>query len=248
MVLIQYLLILSFQVIIGTIGQNDESIEHCIDAKYHKKRPAKEDSLHQQCEPWKQYSCCTEETAITAHEMTNHYKFNYNHCPQKPMSDKCRKHFIQDLCFYECEPFVKPWVKKVNRSFARERIFKVPICSSDCDLWWSDCKNDYTCAYNWPKGFKWHKGVNECPDKAECKPIHHIYSNAKDFCEKVWDHSWQYTTEDKPCMRIWFNGTKGNPNKATAQYYQSLNTNSSPHLLASILFFPLFLIFISFQF
>lgn len=137
------------------------------------------------CDPWKQYSCCTEQTSVSAHGLPNHYKFNYNHCPNRPMSEKCQKHFIQDLCFYECEPFVKPWVVKTNRSFARERIFKVPICASDCQLWWSDCKDDYTCVYNWARGFQWNNSSNVCPPKAECKTIKEVYRNAQDFCEKA---------------------------------------------------------------
>ncbi|CAG2108294.1 unnamed protein product, partial [Medioppia subpectinata] len=140
----------------------DEDIEKCITTDFHKKRPSKEDVLHKQCEPWKDYSCCTNRRTISSHQSINHYKFNLNHCPTQPMSDKCRKHFTQDLCFYECEPFVKPWVVKVNRSFAEERIYKVPICASDCDQWWEDCKDDYTCTNNWARNFKWTNGSNVC--------------------------------------------------------------------------------------
>jgi len=33
----------------------------------------------------------------------------------------------------------------------------------------------------------------------------------------VWDGSWKYTPDDQPCMRIWFNGEKGNPNDNVAR-------------------------------
>lgn len=46
---------------------------------------------------------------------------------------------------------------------------------------------------------------------------------------QVWDHSWEFTYDHKPCMRIWFNGTLGNPNRATAEWYAGINyRNTSP--------------------
>ncbi len=101
------------------------------------------------------------------------------------MSKECKRHFIQDLCFYECEPYVKPWVVKVKRSFAKERIFNVPLCASDCDQWWNSCKDDYTCASNWARDFNWTKGTNKCREGSECKRFEDIYSGSKEFCEKV---------------------------------------------------------------
>jgi hypothetical protein len=29
------------------------------------------------------------------------------------MSEGCKRHFIQDHCFYECSPNIRPWVVKV---------------------------------------------------------------------------------------------------------------------------------------
>jgi len=33
----------------------------------------------------------------------------------------------------------------------------------------------------------------------------------------VWDESWKYTPDDQPCMKIWFDGEKGNPNDNVAK-------------------------------
>jgi hypothetical protein len=33
----------------------------------------------------------------------------------------------------------------------------------------------------------------------------------------VWDDAWKYTPDDQPCMRIWFDGEKGNPNDNIAR-------------------------------
>jgi hypothetical protein len=33
----------------------------------------------------------------------------------------------------------------------------------------------------------------------------------------VWDDAWKYTPDDQPCMKIWFDGEKGNPNDNIAK-------------------------------
>lgn len=67
-----------------------------------------------QCTPWKEFSCCTHNISKTLH-YGNLYNFDLNHCAHiKPMSPACKRHFIQDSCFYECEPNVRPWVVRVS--------------------------------------------------------------------------------------------------------------------------------------
>lgn len=69
---------------------------------------------HFQCTPWKSRSCCTHNVSRKVHTGSL-YGFDWNHCSVvKNMSPKCQRHFIQDLCFYECEPNVGPWVVKVG--------------------------------------------------------------------------------------------------------------------------------------
>ena len=38
------------------------------------------------------------------------------------MSERCRKHFIQDLCFYECSPNVGPWRQAVSLNLSYGKI------------------------------------------------------------------------------------------------------------------------------
>lgn len=33
----------------------------------------------------------------------------------------------------------------------------------------------------------------------------------------MWDDAWEYTPDDQPCMKIWFDGEKGNPNDNVAK-------------------------------
>ena len=39
-----------------------------------------------------------------------------------------------------------------------ERFVGVPLCRQECDAWWEDCKEEYTCIENWSRGFNWSSG------------------------------------------------------------------------------------------
>ena len=36
-----------------------------------------------------------------------------------------------------------------------QRYFQIPLCQKDCESWFDDCSNDYTCRDNWNRGFIW---------------------------------------------------------------------------------------------
>lgn len=75
-----------------------------------------------QCEPWRDNACCNANTSAGAHEDNSYlYYFNWNHCGG--MSAKCKKHFIQDTCFYECSPHLGPWIQEVCHC-----ILRVCVC------------------------------------------------------------------------------------------------------------------------
>ncbi|PKU32208.1 hypothetical protein llap_17488 [Limosa lapponica baueri] len=75
------------------------------------------------------------------------------------MPPKCKRHFIQDTCLYECSPNLGPWIDQVDSSWRRERILHVPLCKEDCEEWWEDCKDYLTCKENWHKGWNWATGT-----------------------------------------------------------------------------------------
>ncbi|XP_029843961.2 folate receptor gamma isoform X2 [Ixodes scapularis] len=204
----------------------------CLDSTYHKRKPGPESSLYGHCTPWKNEACCTENTTRDVHH-TAMYGFSLDFCEEQTgqkMRDVCKKHFHRDLCFYECEPNIGPWVVKVKRKLSRERFFEAPLCESDCNTWWQDCRFEYACTPNWPRGFKFGGGKNSCPKDSKCVPFHEMYKNASDFCSQVWDHSWRVVPDDRPCMRLWFDGSMGNPNKRVALLYgsHSVDRNGFP--------------------
>uniref|UniRef100_A0A673LLX6 Folate receptor alpha-like n=1 Tax=Sinocyclocheilus rhinocerous TaxID=307959 RepID=A0A673LLX6_9TELE len=169
-----------------------------------------------QCAPWRDNACCTANTTEEAHQDNSYlYNFNWNHCGI--MSDKCKEHFIQDTCFYECSPHLGPWIQP---SWRKERIVDVPLCLEDCESWFEDCKDDFTCKENWHKGWDWNSGINRCPRDSHCSRWTEIFPSAQDMCEKIWSNSYKYTTLTKDsgrCMQMWFTGP--NPNREVAEYY-----------------------------
>uniref|UniRef100_A0A4W5Q6H5 Folate receptor n=1 Tax=Hucho hucho TaxID=62062 RepID=A0A4W5Q6H5_9TELE len=135
-------------------AQSLEKLNMCMDAKHHKKEPGAEGQLYQQCAPWKDNACCTANTSAEAHDDNSYlYNFNWNHCGV--MTNKCKKHFTQDTCFYECSPHLGPWIQQVDQSWRKERILHVPLCQEDCHSWWDDCKDDFTCKQDWHYGWDW---------------------------------------------------------------------------------------------
>ncbi|KAH9371045.1 hypothetical protein HPB48_019772 [Haemaphysalis longicornis] len=65
-----------------------------------------------ECTPWKDRACCTEQTTHDVHHK-DMYSMSLDFCEDqvgRGMSDRCREYFHKDLCFYECEPNIGPWV------------------------------------------------------------------------------------------------------------------------------------------
>ncbi|XP_051881782.1 folate receptor [Pristis pectinata] len=227
------------------LAAGNDILNICMDGKHHKVQPSFEGKLYRQCEPWRENACCTANTSLEAHnDQSNLYSFNWNHCGI--MTEKCKRHFIQDTCLYECSPNLGPWIQRAEESWREERVLHIPICKTDCDEWWEDCRQDFTCKSNWHKGWDWSSGVNQCPVNTKCQKFTEVFPTPRDLCEKVWSHSYEYTLYDRGsgrCIAMWFDvGTKPNPNKEVSLYYAiqkglisgSSAASSSPLLLLSL--------------
>ena len=134
---------------------------------------------------------------------------------------------IQEICLYECDPYLGNFiVQDYSKKMRNERYFKIPLCKKDCDRWFEDCKDDYTCRDNWSKGFKWVKqdgqSVNYCRDQDKCVTIKEKFQTAQNFCQKIWDDSFEIVNDDKKCFTFEFEQNKPNPNKEVAEYYEKL--------------------------
>ncbi|OQV21560.1 putative Folate receptor gamma [Hypsibius exemplaris] len=178
----------------------------------------KVDLSNTSCSAWASRSCCTRDTAkhISRNASDGTWlNFDWDHCGDKlPLSPKCRKHFVDDLCFYECSPNTGPWIISDLRTIRKERFFSVPLCRSECDAWFEDCQGDFTCTDNWAKNFVWTQGKNSCPNGSQCRTFKDIFGTSKRFCETVFDGSFKYADDTQPCMKLSFDGVNGNPNEA----------------------------------
>ncbi|XP_065491358.1 folate receptor gamma-like [Caloenas nicobarica] len=217
------LALLAWPVSTGVTGAvtRDSLLNVCMDAKHHKTEPGPEGELYGQCAPWRDNACCTANTSVEAHRDQSYlYNFNWDHCGA--MSQKCKRHFIQDTCLYECDPNLGPWIDQTDTSWRRERILHVPLCREDCEQWWDDCQDSVTCKANWHKGWNWTSGTNQCPHGAMCQKFKFVFPTPADLCEELWSHSYRYTTYHRGsgrCIQMWFDPALGNPNVAVARFY-----------------------------
>uniref|UniRef100_F7CKM1 Folate receptor alpha-like n=1 Tax=Monodelphis domestica TaxID=13616 RepID=F7CKM1_MONDO len=232
------LLFLGLMAMAHGLQKGDDLLNVCMDGKHHKYKPGQEDNLHQQCSPWKKRACCTASTSIAAHEDASHlYKFNFSHCGM--LTPACKRHFVQDLCLYECSPNLGPWIQPVNSSWRKERVMNIPLCKEDCNMWWEDCKTSYTCKENWHKGWNWSSGINECPVKAACHPFSFYFPTPTSLCENIWSRSYNashsYGRGSGKCIQMWFDPAQGNPNEAVAKFYAN---SSAPDIFSWGCSFP----------
>ncbi|XP_041476758.1 folate receptor gamma-like [Lytechinus variegatus] len=215
------LVLISVDLCLAESSESQRTVEYytdrCLNGKYHKDKPGPESDLFSQCTPWRNRSCCTEEISEDLHVQTKWYNFTWNHC-NTPLSSSCEQWMRQDLCFYECSPNVGPWLVPHYISIRNELFLHVPLCDTDCSVWFEACRNDYTCLDNWSKGWDWSSGENECPANATCETFEAKFGNAKNMCENIWNKSYSVVPADTDaCMTLWFDPTNGgNPNDQVA--------------------------------
>ncbi|EMP27288.1 Folate receptor alpha [Chelonia mydas] len=212
----------------------------CMDAKHHKTRPGPEGALHGQCAPWKDNACCTAETSTGAHQDQSYlYSFNWAHC--RVMPDKCKWHFIQDTCLYECSPNLGPWIHQDPR----EPGTNAQLCGMPPA--WLGFLVGLTLPLSWGEVGSCSvfageaTGTNRCPHGSTCQPFKYVFPRPADLCEKIWSNSYKYTLEHRGsghCIQMWFDPAHGNPNVAVAKYYAQNRGDASPAPWAVLLLLP----------
>ncbi|XP_010725585.1 folate receptor beta-like [Meleagris gallopavo] len=100
-------------VLLALASAQESLLNICMDAQHHKSEPGPEGLLYGQCALWKDNACCTANTSMEAHRDQSYlYGFNWDHCGA--MAQRCKRHFIQDTCLYECSPNLGPWIDQVR--------------------------------------------------------------------------------------------------------------------------------------
>ncbi|NXT17739.1 FOLR1 protein, partial [Syrrhaptes paradoxus] len=186
----------------------DELLNICMDAKHHKVRPGPEGQLYGQCALWKDNACCTANTSAEAHRDQSYlYNFNWDHCGVMP--ERCKRHFIQDTCLYECSPNLGPWIDQVGTPPQGE------LGCTGQDWAGLGCTGLHWAGLGWI-------GLDGCPQGAMCQQFRFVFPTPAALCEGVWSQSYQYTPHHRGsgrCIQMWFDPSLGNPNVAVARYY-----------------------------
>jgi len=128
--------------------------------------PDEEPDSFQECHPWSQNSCCFQKTVESPASLNEGYGpgFQWDRCG--PLSQACERFFVQEACFYECEPnaglFRKfkaqatdpnPFGANAQMLFDPDNdetnaweIHQMPIKASFCNAWHQACYNDFFCS------------------------------------------------------------------------------------------------------
>ena len=112
--------------------------------------PSPETGNMRECHPWINSACCHSKTVESVQKIREYYGagFEWDRCG--PMSQSCERFFVQEACFYECEPnaglYRKYPVHHVNETYGNHwQMSNMPIKKSYCDAWFEACRHDYFC-------------------------------------------------------------------------------------------------------
>jgi folate receptor len=120
---------------------------------FHKDKPGPEPDNFTECHPWKNNACCAHGTVETFTKLKEGYGKEYHWDRCGPISPECERFFVQEACFYECDPnaglyraFHPSIYNKSNESHNEWQVLGMPIKKSYCDAWFTACRNDKFCA------------------------------------------------------------------------------------------------------
>jgi len=130
----------------GTAG----NITKCHLQYFHKDAPTPEDENFTECHPWKENACCHRNTVKDVQTLRESYGegFEWDRCG--PMSQACERFFVQEACFYECDPnagLYRMWnsTSVDHPEYNEWQMEGMPIKRSYCNAWFTACFNDYFC-------------------------------------------------------------------------------------------------------
>jgi len=159
------------------LGKLDASgHDTCHLSYFHKDTPGPEPETFTECHPWKDNSCCAYGTVETATKLKEGYGEEYHWDRCGPMSPECERFFVQEACFYECDPnaglyrkFHASIYNASDKSHNEWQMHKMPIKASYCDAWFTACRKDKFCASDGGSFFSCAAEYEEVDKLAELK-------------------------------------------------------------------------------
>mmetsp|Transcript_18931 Transcript_18931/g.35175 ORF Transcript_18931/g.35175 Transcript_18931/m.35175 type:complete len:330 (+) Transcript_18931:166-1155(+) len=151
------------------LGLLTGSHEVCHLDYYHKDTPGPEPKEFTECHPWKDNACCAHETVMSATKLKEGYGEEYHWDRCGSLSPECERFFVQEACFYECDPnagLFRKWnatkydgrcdkyAEEYDEAFAKAsncdhntwQMHKMPIKASYCNAWLTACAKDHFCS------------------------------------------------------------------------------------------------------
>lgn len=151
-----------------TLGHLASAHDDCNLSYFHKDTPGPEPDSFTECHPWKENACCAYETVMSAQTLNEAYgaEFHWDRCG--PLSQECERFFVQEACFYECDPnagFYRKWKPSVydarcdkyaagydaNYAAAAQcdhnawQMHQMPIKATYWDAMYDACRKDLFC-------------------------------------------------------------------------------------------------------
>jgi len=141
---------------LGKLGAGPHDTCHL--DNFHKDAPGPEPDNFTACFPYKNDACCEEKKVSSRDVMNEGYgkEWHWDRCG--PMSLECDQFFVQEQCFYECDPNLglyrkfhssalplRPGTELHNASNENHNVWQIhamPIKASYCDAWWQACRKD----------------------------------------------------------------------------------------------------------
>lgn len=136
---------------LGKLREGDHEVCHL--NYFHKDEPGPEPDAFTECHPWKDNACCTHGTVETHLKLKESYGKEYHWDRCGPLSPECERFFVQEACFYECDPNAGLYRKYAPSIFNESdpdhnewQMHGMPIKASYCDAWFTACRKDKFCA------------------------------------------------------------------------------------------------------
>jgi len=153
----------------GKLGPNEH--DTCFLQYYHKTEPGPESDDFTECHPWKENACCKHGTVETYTKLKEGYGTNYHWDRCGPLTQACERFFVQEACFYECDPnaglyrkynssvydprcdegatgYDESYAQSQNCNHNTWQMYGMPIKASFCDAWFDACRKDKFCAHD----------------------------------------------------------------------------------------------------
>lgn len=137
--------------VLGKLGPSGHDTCHL--QYFHKDTPGPEPDGFTECHPWKQNACCAHGTVETYSKLKESYGKEYHWDRCGALSQECERFFVQEACFYECDPnagfyrkYAAPMYNESNPNHNLWQMHGMPIKASYCDAWFTACRNDAFCA------------------------------------------------------------------------------------------------------